>query len=88
MVLSGCSTLPQKMKFPVPPDSLMQEPQKMDLLKSKTDSDSNDSESGLKLSEIAKSITENYNKYHQLELQLQSLQQWIKDQENIYNGSN
>lgn len=65
----------------------MQEPPKIQVIQSKMNG-SVDSESGIKLSELAQSITENYNKYHQLELQLQSLQDWIKEQEKIYNGSN
>ncbi|CAB4127360.1 hypothetical protein UFOVP84_148 [uncultured Caudovirales phage] len=46
-----------------------------------------DSASGVALSELTKSIVENYNKYHQIEQQLQSIQEWILEQEKIYNGS-
>lgn len=54
---------------------------------SKSSDSSIDSESGIKLSEFATSIAENYNKYHQVSLQLESLQSWIKEQETLYNGS-
>lgn len=43
--------------------------------------------SGVKLSEVAKTVTLNYNSYHQLTEQLKALQDWVKQQEKIYNGN-
>lgn len=65
----------------------MQEPQKMEIIYSKSLDHSVDSPSGVKLSELMTNIIDNYNKYHQIEQQLQSLQQWIIEQERIYNVS-
>ena len=85
MALSSCSTLPQKMKFPTPPELLMQRPEKMELIQTKSDGPI-DSDSTLKLSELTQAIVENYNKYHLLEQQLKSLQEWITEQEKIHNA--
>ena len=59
----------------------------MQTLQSKSLDNSMDTASGIKLSELTQSIAENYNKYHQIEQQLQSIQEWILEQEKIYNGS-
>ena len=61
----------------------MSEPPKMDLLQSKNDG-SLDSASGIKLSELSSVIAENYNKYHQTQQQLKSLQEWILQQQQVY----
>lgn len=65
----------------------MQEPSKMEMIYSKSIDNSIDSPSDVKLSDLIANIAENYNKYHQIEQQLQSLQQWIIEQERIYNVS-
>ena len=57
----------------------------MEMIYSKSIDNSIDSSSDVKLSDLIANITENYNKYHQIEQQLQSLQQWIIEQERIYN---
>lgn len=41
--------------------------------------------SGAKLSDVARTVTLNYNNYHQLAEQLKALQDWVKQQEKIYN---
>ena len=41
--------------------------------------------SGTKLSDVARTVTLNYNNYHQLAEQLKALQDWVKQQEKIYN---
>ena len=43
--------------------------------------------SGAKLSDVARTVTINYNNYHQLSEQLKALQDWVKQQEKIYNGN-
>lgn len=45
-----------------------------------------DSNSNIKLSELTQQIVENYNKYHLIEQQLKSLQDWIIQQEKVYNA--
>ena len=63
----------------------MQRPEKMELIQTKSDGPI-DSDSTLKLSELTQAIVENYNKYHLLEQQLKSLQEWIVEQEKIHNA--
>lgn len=43
--------------------------------------------SGTKLSDVARTITINYNNYYQLAEQVKALQDWVKQQEKIYNGN-
>ena len=47
--------------------------------------EANDSSSGVKISEVAGTVTENYTEYHKLKEQLTALQEWIKEQVKIYN---
>jgi hypothetical protein len=42
--------------------------------------------SGVKLSDVASTVTLNYNNYHQLSEQIKALQDWVAQQEKIYNG--
>lgn len=46
-----------------------------------------DSASTVKLSDVGRTVTINYNNYHQLSEQLKALQDWIRQQEKIYNGN-
>lgn len=62
----------------------MMEPEKMELIQN--NSGSIDSNSNIKLSELTQQIVENYNKYHLIEQQLKSLQDWIIQQEKVYNA--
>jgi len=41
--------------------------------------------SSVKLSGVATTVSENYNLYHQVSQQLKSLQEWVKEQQSIYN---
>lgn len=41
--------------------------------------------SEVKLSGVATTVTENYTTYHKVAEQLRSLQEWIKEQQRIYN---
>lgn len=43
----------------------------------------NDEASGVKLSEVGETLAQNYKKYHQLATQLESLQEWIREQEKL-----
>jgi len=47
----------------------------------------NDAPSGVKLSGVAETITENYTTYYKVAEQLRSLQEWVKEQKRIYNGN-
>ena len=42
--------------------------------------------SSVKLSTIGETVTINYNNYHQLSERLKALQDWVEQQEKIYNG--
>lgn len=46
----------------------------------------NDAASGVKLSGVAETITENYTTYYKVAEQLKSLQEWVKEQKRVYNG--
>ena len=41
--------------------------------------------SGVKISEVAGTVVENYTTYHEVSAQLKALQQWLKEQQAIYN---
>ena len=43
--------------------------------------------SGTKLSTVAETVTVNYSKYHELSQQLISLQNWVKEQEKLWNNN-
>jgi len=45
-----------------------------------------ESPSGTKLSTLGETISINYNNYHQLSEELKALQDWVKQQEEIFNG--
>lgn len=45
-----------------------------------------DSSTKVKLSEVGTTVADNYNKYHQVEEQLISLQDWIIEQGKVYNA--
>lgn len=46
---------------------------------------SNEATSGVALSTVGKTVTENYTTYHQVAEQLRSLQEWVAEQQKIYN---
>jgi hypothetical protein len=41
--------------------------------------------SSVKISEVAGTVVENYTTYHEVSAQLKALQQWVKEQQAIYN---
>lgn len=53
---------------------------------SNTTSTINAEASDIRLSKVGETVAENYNKYHQLETQLELLQQWIIEQGRVYNA--
>lgn len=83
--LSACSMLsyfmPEKVKFPTPPPTLMEEPKHLILLPVRVDLKS----PPIKLSEVTEIIVQNYNASNENSTKLKSLQEWIADQEVIYN---
>ena len=70
MGLFGCSTGPQKVTCPTiqAPPVLMLPSQSLDRLPDKP-----------KLSDIARTVTINYGKYHELAEQMKSLQEWAEE---------
>lgn len=73
-LLLGCSTtVPVRAKFPTAPDRLMQQCLPLDKLENQS-----------KLSDVAKSVTNNYTKYHQCSVQNESWIEWYNNQKKIF----
>lgn len=73
-LLLGCSTtVPVRAKFPTAPDRLMQQCLPLDKLENES-----------KLSDVAKSVTNNYTKYHQCSVQNESWIEWYNNQKKIF----
>lgn len=72
--ISGCTTIPQKQKFPDPPgaDSMTQCPPLNALPKDP------------KLSDVSKTIISNYTLYHQCSVKSDSWIEWYNTQKKIY----
>lgn len=74
ILTSGCSTtVPVTAKFPKAPERLMQQCPPLEKL-----------ENEAKLSDIAKSVTNNYTKYHECSIQNESWIEWYKTQKQIF----
>jgi hypothetical protein len=74
LVLMGCSTtVPVTAKFPQAPERLMQKCPQLEKL-----------EKEAKLSDIAKSVTNNYTKYHECSIQNDSWIEWYNAQKQIF----
>jgi hypothetical protein len=74
LVLMGCSTtVPVTAKFPQAPERLMQKCPQLEKL-----------EKEAKLSDIAKSVTNNYTKYHECSIQNDSWIEWYDAQKQIF----
>jgi hypothetical protein len=72
--MMGCSTtVPVVAKFPQAPERLMQPCPQLEKL-----------ENEAKLSDIAKSVTNNYTKYHECSIQNESWVEWYKTQKQIF----
>lgn len=73
-LVAGCSTpVPVKMKFPMVPESFFTPCQELKRL-----------ENGAKLSDVAKTVTENYTLYHECSLKHEMWGEWYKAQKKIF----
>jgi len=73
LLLVGCTSVPVKQKFPEVPNVMRE---KCPQLKSIDDS--------AKLSDIAKTITENYTTYHECSIKNDAWLEWYDTQKKIY----
>lgn len=74
IILMGCSTtVPITAKFPEAPESLMEKCPSLEKL-----------ENEAKLSDIAKSITNNYTKYYECSTKHSGWIEWYQKQKNIF----
>lgn len=74
LLLSACSTtVPVKAKFPTIPDQLIEPCPELQQLGE-----------GAKLSDVAKSVTENYTTYHQCSVKVDGFAEWYKTQKQIF----
>lgn len=74
LFLSGCSTVvPVKQKFPEAPNTLMEKCAQLEILKDDA-----------KLSDVAKSITNNYTTYHECSNKHDSFIEWYNTQKQIF----
>ncbi len=74
LMMMGCSTtVPVVAKFPKAPERLMQPCAQLEKLKNEA-----------KLSDVAKSVTNNYSKYHKCSIQNDSWIEWYKVQKKIF----
>jgi hypothetical protein len=79
LLLSSCATqkLPVAPKFPEPPGQVAEDncPALHQL------------QNGVKLSEVAKTITENYTLYYQCSLKQKAWMEWYQQQKDVYNNT-
>lgn len=74
LFLVGCSTpVPIKPKFPTAPDMLLEPCQELKKLETET-----------KLSDVAKTVTDNYMLYHDCSLKSKAWTEWYKVQKKIF----
>jgi hypothetical protein len=78
LILSGCSTVvPVKHKFPEAPNTIMTKC-----------SDLNKMSENSNLSQITKTITQNYTLYHECSVKNDAWIEWYKNQKQIFEGKN
>lgn len=76
LLLSGCSTVvPVSKKFPNAPEQLLQSCPELEKL-----------DSNAKLSDIAKTFTDNYTSYYECAVKLDSWIEWYSTQKKIFEG--
>lgn len=77
ILLTGCSTVvPVAQKFPEPPGTLATQPcEQLQQLKE-----------AAQLSDVSKTITHNYTKYHECSVKLEAWQDWYVQQKTIFQG--
>lgn len=73
LVLTGCTTVPVERKFPDVPDTIKQ---KCSDLKKLND--------GAKLSDVARTITENYTTYNECAIKQDAWIEWYDSQKKIF----
>lgn len=79
LLFTGCSTtVPVKQKFPAAPEILMQGCPSLDTI----------DEPKVLLSDLMKTVTRNYMKYHNCKNLVQAWQDWYKDQKKISEEAN
>lgn len=78
MILSGCTTKPliTNTQFPEPPELLMRPAPELYSIQTESAT----------LSQVTETVIKNYGLYHELKIQLESLQNWIKEQNKITNN--
>ena len=77
LLLSGCSVVPVKQKFPEVPQTLLDACPKLEVLKDDA-----------KLSDVAKSVTTNYTLYHECATKQEGLAEWYATQKKIFDNVN
>lgn len=91
LLFSGCTTTASRTTFPEPPAKLMSDPRELELLSPKVskliDQNASDNSvpSGVPLSEAAVTISHNYTTYKVTAETLKLLQEWIREQQKVYN---
>jgi outer membrane biogenesis lipoprotein LolB len=76
LLLTGCSTVvPVSAKFPEAPERLMQKCPQLEKL--------ND---GSKLSDVAKTVADNYSSYHECSVKHDGWIEWYQKQKQIFEG--
>jgi hypothetical protein len=79
VLLTGCSTtIPVKQKFPEAPEVLMQKCPALETIE----------EPKVLLSDLMKTVTRNYMKYHNCKDLAHAWQDWYKDQKKIFEEAN
>lgn len=76
LALAGCSAVPVSRNFPDIPPSLAASCDDLTLVPQGTE----------KLSEVLVVVTDNYSKYHQCQLKVETWQQWYNTQKDIFDS--
>jgi len=76
ILLSGCVTIPISRNFPDIPPSLKTSCENLELVPDQTD----------KLSEVLIVVTNNYSKYHECQIKVETWQQWYRTQKEIFDS--
>lgn len=77
LFLTGCTVVPVKQKFPEVPQTLMEPCNKLEVLKDDA-----------KLSDVAKSVTNNYTLYHECSMKQEGFVEWYSTQKKIFDEVN
>lgn len=77
LFLTGCTVVPVKQKFPELPQTLIEPCPTLEVLKDDA-----------KLSDVAKSVTNNYTRYHECSTKQEGLAEWYATQKKIFESVN